>query len=151
MASEEARRQLFEAVTASWRVETCGPWLNRVVQDDLIVGYCVGQSASRDPSELRTRRDRGSRLQPRLVSRKAEEAAAARNSGFAGCRGSREAVLAASRVWVVRAAGCNPLDWAWRGPPYLRANRAEPSFVPGLECWRRCAARQPGQTQGDRP
>jgi hypothetical protein len=32
----------------------------------------------------------------------------------------------------VQTAGCNPLNWAWRGPPYLRANRAEPSFVPGL-------------------
>jgi hypothetical protein len=37
-------------------------------------------------------------------------------------------------VWVVRAAGCNPLHWAWRDPPYLKANRAKPPFVPGLEC-----------------
>jgi hypothetical protein len=63
----------------------------RVVQDDLIRGYCAGQSASRDPSELRTRRDRASRRQPRLASPKAEEAAATRNSDFEECRGNQAA------------------------------------------------------------
>jgi hypothetical protein len=93
------------------RVETCGPWLNRVVQDGLIQGYCVGESASLEPSELQIRRAPASYPQWRLASRKAEQAAAARNSDFAGCRGNRAAALAASRGQE-REGDYNRRGWA---------------------------------------
>jgi hypothetical protein len=79
----------------SLRVKTCGLWLNRVVQDGLIPLCCVGQSASQDPSEHLTRRDRASYPQPRLESLKAGAPAAILNSDFAGYLGNRAAALGA--------------------------------------------------------
>jgi hypothetical protein len=79
----------------SLRVKTCGLWLNRVVQDGLIPLCCVGQSASQDPSEHLTRRDRASYPQPRLESLKAGAPAAILSSDFAGYLGNRAAALGA--------------------------------------------------------
>ena len=63
--------------------------------------------------------------QPCPGSRKAEEAAAARNSDFAGCRGNRAAELGArqEQVW---AGVYRRLVWAWRSLEDVRLTRVEP-------------------------
>jgi hypothetical protein len=118
----------------SWRVETCGPWLNRVVQDDLMSRYHVGSSfqawpAFESPAGVRTPRQQASRLQPCLGSRKAEGAAAARNLDFAGCRGNQAAELAAGRA-AVQARLDHCLVWARCESSTRKANQGPTSFVP---------------------
>jgi hypothetical protein len=57
----------------------------------------LGRSALETPSEGRSPLALASCQQPYLGSRTAEEAAAARNSDFAGCRGNRVAELGRDR------------------------------------------------------